>query len=158
MNTALCAAVVYRRIGLNRMDDFLVLEEASFPTDRISRRNLRNLLLSPTAYCIGAYRQGELVGSMVLLFRGHARVARIYSIAVSENARGAGIGRSMVDRAEREARRRGCDRLRLEVRMDNTPAIRLYEKLGFEDVQVLPGYYEDGTHGMRYIKRLGECR
>ena len=30
--------------------------------------------------------------------------------------------------------------------MDNIPAIRLYERLGFEDIAVKPGYYEDGAH------------
>ena len=35
----------------------------------------------------------------------------------------------------------------ITVRMDNTLAIRLYERLGFEDHRILPGYYEDGLSG-----------
>lgn len=154
MDQALAASVVIRRVGLNRIDDLLSLEE-SFPTDRISRRNLRHLLRSPSAYCMGAYLGGELAGSMVVLFRSNTRVARIYSIAVAPSARSAGIGRKMMIKAERVAKAHGCNRLRLEVRMDNMSAIRLYESLGFEDTQVLPGYYEDGAHGMVYRKGLG---
>jgi ribosomal protein S18 acetylase RimI-like enzyme len=154
MNPILSADVVCRRVGLNRTDDLLNLENSCFFCDRIRRRNLRNLLRSPSAYCLGAYRAGELVGSMVVLFRRNSRVGRIYSIAILPAFRGMGLAQKLLARAEREARARRCSRMRLEVRMDNIPAIRLYEKLGFESVQVLSGYYEDGTHGMVYRKEL----
>jgi ribosomal-protein-alanine acetyltransferase len=154
MRTTLPAAVTCRRVGLSRLDQLLALEEASFSTDRISRRNLRHLLRSSSACCIGACSSGELVGSMVVLFRANCVTARIYSIAVASHARGRGIGRRMMRRAEYEARQRGCRRMRLEVRMENTAAIRLYESLGFSDTEVIPGYYEDGAHAMVYRKEL----
>lgn len=154
MSPTLCTDVVCRRVGLNRTDDLLALEDACFSTDRISRRNLRNLLRSPSACCVGAYHRGDLVGSMVILFKSNSRSARVYSLAVSAEARGLGIGRRMMAKAEREARMRGCCRMRLEVRMDNTPAIRLYESLGFIDASVLPGYYDDGEHAFVMQKEL----
>ncbi len=154
MSPTLCADAVLRRVGLNRTDDLLALEEACFTTDKISRRNLRNLLRSPSAYCVGAYQRGELVGSMVILFKSNSRSARVYSLAVSVEARGLGIGRRMMVKAEQEARMRGCERMRLEVRMDNIPAIRLYEHLGFTDTAVLPGYYDDGAHAFVMRKEL----
>ena len=49
---------------------------------------------------------------------------------------------------------RGCDRMRLEVRMDNIAAIGFYEGLGFSDTAVLPGYYEDGAHAFVMRKEL----
>lgn len=154
MSPTLSADVICRRVGLNRTDDLLALEEACFSTDRAKRRNLRNLLRSPSAYCLGAYLDGELVGSSVVLFRRNSRSCRVYSLAVSPAMRGMGIGRTMMIKAEREARRRGCDRIRLEVRMDNIPAIRLYESLGYADTEVLPEYYEDGTHAFVMRKEL----
>jgi ribosomal protein S18 acetylase RimI-like enzyme len=93
-----CSEVVVRRVGLNRMDDLLALEEACFQSDRIGRR--------------------------------------------------------LLARAEQEALRRGCCRIRLEVRMENVFAIRLYERLGFSDSAVLPGYYEDGAHAFVMRKEL----
>jgi ribosomal-protein-alanine acetyltransferase len=155
MSPTLCADVVCRRVGLNRISDLLALEAECFTTDRISRRNLRNLLRSPSACCVGAYHAGKLVGSMVILFRSNSRSARVYSLAVWPAARGMGIGGRMMARAEREARMRGCNRMRLEVRMDNIPAIRLYEGLGFRDTNVLPGYYEDGAHAFVMRKEFG---
>lgn len=148
------AAVTFRRIGMNRIADFLALEESCFTCDRVSRRNLRHLLQSPSAYCLGAYRDGKFIGSMIVLFKKNTHVGRIYSLAVSESARGLGVGRGFVIHAEKEARRRGCTRMRLEVRMGNIPAIRVYEELGYEDTKTLPGYYEDGTHALVYWKHL----
>ncbi|MFT5240681.1 MAG: ribosomal-protein-alanine N-acetyltransferase [Kiritimatiellia bacterium] len=89
-----------------------------------------------------------------MLFKSNSRSARIYSLAVSAAARGLGIARRMMARAEREARKRGCNRMRLEVRMDNLPAIRLYERLGFTDAAVLSGYYDDGAHAFVMRKDL----
>jgi len=154
MSPTLQTDVVYRQVGLNRIDDLLALEEACFQYDRISRRNLCNLLQSPSACCLGAYHRGELVGSLMLLFRKNTRSARIYSIAITPTFRGKGIGRGLLIRAERRARLRGCKRMRLEVRLDNGVAINLYEQLGYKDSQILSGYYEDGAHGMRYRKEL----
>ena len=146
--------VVCRPVGLNRINDLLALEKSCFTSDRSKRRNLRHLLQSPSAYCLGAYHRGELLGSMVTLFRSNSRSARIHSLAVSAGVRGQGIGRRMMARAEREARMRGCTRMRLEVRMDNLPAIRLYERLGFADTAALPGYYDDGAHAFVMRKEL----
>jgi ribosomal protein S18 acetylase RimI-like enzyme len=154
MNMNTCAGAVCRRVGVNRIDDLLALEEASFEYDRISRRNLRHLLCSPSACCLGVFLDGELVGSMIILFRRNTCLARIYSLAVAAALRGRGIARRLMTRAEREARARGCNRLRLEVRMDNIPAIKLYERLGFEGIEIIPAYYEDDTHAMVYRKGL----
>lgn len=54
----------------------------------------------------------------------------IHDLAVLPECRRRGIGRALLAAAEREARRRGCCKLTLEVREDN-PAIVLYEHQGF---------------------------
>lgn len=72
--------------------------------------------------------------------RGH-----VISIAVLEGWRGRGIGYSlMVNAMEAMRKYYGAEEYYLEVRVSNEPAIRLYKKLGFNVVRVLPGYYLDG--------------
>ncbi len=44
--------------------------------------------------------------------------------------------------------------LRLEVREDNSRAIRIYEKSGYRKIGREPGYYEDGATALRYEKTL----
>ena len=71
------------------------------------------------------------VGYAVVLTRRGSRSARLYSIAVAAEAAGRGIGSRLLAAAEEAARRRGADRLHLEVRADNSTAIRLYERAGY---------------------------
>ena len=156
MNPTLSATVDCHRAGPDRIDDLLSLEASCFLTDRINRRNMRHLLKSPSACCIGAYCENQLIGGLILLFRITSRSARIYSLAVLEQLRGKGVGQQLLKEAEKEALRRGCTRLRLEVRQENLPAIRLYERLGFQLNGIVPQYYEDGEDAAVMYKEISE--
>ncbi len=69
----------------------------------------------------------------------------IVSIAVLEGYRRRGIGRRLMENALRSLKEvYECKEVYLEVRVSNLPAIRLYEKLGFKKVRVIPMYYLDG--------------
>jgi ribosomal protein S18 acetylase RimI-like enzyme len=57
--------------------------------------------------------------------------ARILSIAVSESCRGQGVASRLMEAAIRYFQDQKVTRVRLEVRPDNAPAIKVYEKLGF---------------------------
>ena len=51
---------------------------------------------------------------------------------VAEEHRGTGLADRLMERAERDARERGCGQLRLDVDVDNERAMAFYEKQGFE--------------------------
>lgn len=57
--------------------------------------------------------------------------ARILSVAVAAGRQGGGIGRRLMEAAFAYFRCQGVRSVRLEVRPDNLPAVKLYEKLGF---------------------------
>lgn len=61
----------------------------------------------------------------------NAHVRQIQGFAVSEEVRGAGVGRALLRAVRDEARRRGARRLTLRVLGHNTPARKLYESEGF---------------------------
>ena len=151
------ASVTCRCIDPNALDELMALEAACYTSDLSKRCNLRRLLRSPSAFCMGAFSEKKMIGNMIALFRSNSEIARIYSLAVLPEARRTGLGRQLMENALQEARRRGCRRMRLEVRMDNIPAIALYEQLGFVDTQMLPGYYEDGAHAFVMSKELDDC-
>ncbi|MEX0168065.1 GNAT family N-acetyltransferase [Streptomyces sp. LMG1-1-1.1] len=65
-----------------------------------------------------------------------AWAAFVYDIEVDEGHRGLGYGRALMLLAERVAREAGDTRLGLHVFAGNTPAIRLYESLGYRTTLV----------------------
>ena len=60
------------------------------------------------------------------------RVAVIHILAVSPDTQGKGIGSEMIREAIRLAQSKGMQAVRLDALASNTPAHRLYERLGFE--------------------------
>jgi ribosomal protein S18 acetylase RimI-like enzyme len=133
----------------------VALEQRAFAGDRLSRAQYRRHLASASATVFAADSPGEgLLGSALVFFRKSSTLARLYSIATAPSARGRGIGATLLVAAEREAARRGCRSLRLEVRMDNDAAISLYERSGYRRIGRYAGYYEDGADAWRYEKEL----
>ncbi|MGP3980283.1 GNAT family N-acetyltransferase [Streptomyces sp. KR80] len=59
----------------------------------------------------------------------------VLDVEVREEHRGRGHGRSLMLVAERECRAAGGDRLGLNVFAGNTPALRLYESLGYQTIR-----------------------
>lgn len=144
-----------------RADDIAVIErieEASFDGDRLSRRSLVHHLTSSTCDLIMATLRGEPVGYALVFYRSGSGLARLYSIASAPEARGAGVGSRLLSACERRARRRGRDRMRLEVRADNTAAISLYRAFGYRDFGRYEAYYEDGAPALRMEKMLSARR
>lgn len=89
------------------------------------------------------------------LFRSNSTVARIYSLGVAPALRGKGVGRLLMGAAEKGALRRGCTRMRLEVRASNASAISLYERAGFCVIAKKKKYYPDGEDALHMEKRIG---
>ena len=92
------------------------------------------------------HERGVIVGAMaVTMYQGedyHAidwsqqvaddKVAVIHILAVSPDSQGKGIGSKMVNEAIRMAKSKGMQAIRLDALASNTPAHKIYERLGFE--------------------------
>lgn len=71
-------------------------------------------------------------------------VADVMTIAVAPAARGTGLGRTLLDELVARAASRGAQALILEVRADNEPARKLYDRNGFQQISVRRRYYQPG--------------
>ncbi len=127
----------------------LEIENHAFTTDRLSPRSLKRLVGSPAAALLVAGTGGGLDGYALVLFRRGARVARLYSLATAEAARGRGLASALLGAAEAETGRRGARALRLEVRRDNAAARALYRNRGYCEIGERADYYQDGTDAVR---------
>lgn len=149
------AAVAIRPSGPQDVDALVVLEEAAFTTDRLSRRSFRRFVSASTACLLVAENDGAVLGYGLVLFRAGTALARLYSLAVAPAARGLGLARKLVKALEHAAYGHGCIVMRLEVRADNDEAIALYLSAGYRRFGRIVGYYEDGADALRFEKRVG---
>ena len=150
------ADVRVRRAEMSDLDDLVTLEDITFDSDRLSRAQYRRHLDSDTAQVlVASANHRHFLGTAVLFFRKGCGVARLYSLATQPDARGKGVGSSLLDACAEFAQRRRCRALRLEVRADNVAAIRLYERLGYQRIGEYEHYYQDGMNAWRYELALG---
>src|ERR1700759_2099115 len=92
-----------------------------------------------------AYRDGEPVGLGNLGLRGED--AWIGGVGVVASPRRSGGGEAPMRALHEEARERGVERVWLEVIVENTGALTLYEKLGYEQVQDVEVWTLPGAEG-----------
>lgn len=78
----------------------------------------------------------------------------ILNVATLPDHRRLGLGRRLMLVAEAHAVEMAGETITLEVREANTPAIGLYESLGYERVGVRTGYYQDGTDALIMTKHV----
>jgi len=79
----------------------------------------------------------------------------LLSIAVSVAERGKGYAKALMEHSHVELAKRGVKTFFLEVRENNTPAISLYKKLGYEKIAERKGYYADGESAV--VMRTQRC-
>ncbi len=81
---------------------------------------------------------------------------QLLNLCVAPPDRRRGVAAALVGEVSRRARERGCTEIVLEVREDNTPALALYRKLGFERIHARPRYYAGGGNAV-VMRRAGEA-
>ncbi len=104
-----------------------------------SEAGFRSSLESPYTRYLAVETSGELAA-----YCGYLRSfedADITNVAVIPSMRQRGIARAMLAELMRLGRQDGIERFTLEVRESNTPAIHLYESLGFHTEGVRKNFY-----------------
>lgn len=75
-------------------------------------------------------------------------MSEILRIGTAKHAQGRGVANALMMAVADDCQQQGAQRLLLEVRADNDPAIKLYQKHGFFQIDLRPNYYH-GIDGCR---------
>ena len=128
------------------------IEESCFPCDAWSEEMLSQTLKTPYQWSVLAEEDGKIYGYACLfsLFE----TAELLNIAVDTAYRGRGIGEMLLTAVHEQAKRLGAERILLEVRVSNAPAIALYKKHGYEKIAVRKNYYGNGEDADIMEKKL----
>jgi ribosomal protein S18 acetylase RimI-like enzyme len=130
------------------------IENRCFNIDRISERSFRHLLTRGHAVTLVDEHQGNLRGYVMVLFHRNTSIARMYSLAVNPDYRGKGIGKILIEAAEKASLARGMVSMRLEVHTNNSSAQALYRSLNYREFATVADYYEDHGDALRFEKEL----
>ena len=94
----------------------------------------------------------EVAGFAIMEF--HRNNAHMDLLAVAPAYRGLGLGRDMVIWLEETALAAGISRVILEVRAESTGARAFYQRLGYRQDAVLPGYYQGLETAIHMVHQL----
>ena len=99
-----------------------------------------------------AEEDGEIVGYVCgfTLFED----GELLKIAVGQESRDKGIGGLLLDAFAEKAISQGAERIFLEVRISNEPALGLYRSRGFEKTRIRKRYYPDGEDALEMKREL----
>lgn len=129
------ALLEHLRVTAGETDFLLRYPEEVTLTDEQEREFLRNNLKSPDKMMISAFVGGRLAGSTGIQSVGsHAKIRHRCSlgIALKQEFWGNGLGTALMETALSTASAMGFEQIELGVYGENTRAIRLYERMGFQ--------------------------
>lgn len=136
------------------LNEIVALESLCFNAEAFSRRQLRYLLTAAGADFMLTRHDGKISSFMILLKKKNSFGMRLYSIAVSPDFRGCGLGQGMLAEALKRAAAAGFRYLTLEVSEINEPAVKLYLREGFEVFGERRAYYKDGSKALLMRKAV----
>jgi [ribosomal protein S18]-alanine N-acetyltransferase len=134
--------VIIRRLQLRDLSAIEDIERDSYATPW-SRSMFAGELSKASSVCLGAFDDdtGELIGYLVV--SRYVDAWHVMNIAVDPSSRRAGVATALLVRLFELTTSDGRRGYTLEVRVSNTGAINLYERLGFQPRGIRRGYYTD---------------
>lgn len=139
-----------REMQIDDLDQVMEIEEESFSVPWTANGFFTFLIRNDATFLVSEDEEGinGYIGLICAPPEGD-----ITNVAVKASKRNRGIGKALVSEMIARAHEKGVDDVFLEVRVSNTPAIRLYETYGFENAGLRKNYYERPTEDAMIMKR-----
>lgn len=137
--------------------DLYAIEEVCFQHPyRFTRRYMRQLIASPNSATWIAEQNSTMTGFAIVEWAQQVSgvVAYIATIEVLPEFRKLGIGAELLRRLEGSANAEQAIAIWLHVDLENAPAIRLYERLGYQNSGRAENFYARNGPAAIYVKHL----
>ncbi len=131
--------IIERTLSVADLDGIVAIENASFTNPWTRQMYLRELE-NPDVSFLYVLRFPHEIGAFCSFWLVLDEI-HINNLAVLSQYQGQGLGTALLQHVLQAGAARGAERATLEVRRSNTPALRLYERLGFEVAATRPNYY-----------------
>ncbi|MDR1285215.1 MAG: GNAT family N-acetyltransferase [Campylobacteraceae bacterium] len=143
-----------RSANLKDLDSLFEIENESFDYNSfaLSRQNFIYHIKKNPLFVYE--KESKICGYILLLSRKNSEKIKVYSIAVSKNFRGFGVASKLLEKSFLYALNEGKKFAKLEVRTDNTSAIKIYKKYNFLHVKTLKAYYPNKSDAFVMQKTL----
>ena len=143
--------IIIRPMEEPDLEAVLRIEQASFSTPW-NQAHFLHEIVSKHSFPLVAVQEAIVVGYVCLM--SLFEEAQILDIAVAPELRGKGVAMILMEQAFKIAREQKAEVMALEVRASNTPAIGLYERLGFCRTGIRRAYYDGNEDAVLMEKKL----
>ena len=136
------------------IDQLVKAELRCFPEDPWTAEAFSSILSLPAFHGVVLEEAGRFIGYLVayeILDEGE-----LLNIAILPEDRGRGLGRRLLKNWLDRLREERFRAVFLDVRVNNDPAIRLYESFGFKVIGTRKGYYTNGENALEMMLALRE--
>jgi ribosomal-protein-alanine N-acetyltransferase len=140
--------ITYRVANAFDLAVFVSLDKKLFPYSPWSASQYKEEFSSPTRHFVVALDDAQSIIGYAGVFAPGGAEADVLTVGVIPNHRGKGIARQLMALITDWAKQQGSIAMMLEVKVDNTEAIGLYESLGYSKLNVRKDYFGAGLDAL----------
>jgi ribosomal-protein-alanine acetyltransferase len=135
------------------LDKLFEIEEECFDEEAFTKRQIAYLLSDYNSVAFIAKVGGDVAGFIIAQVETEddTQFGHIITINVSQSFRRNKIGTRLLQEIEALLKQKNISECRLEVREDNSAALKLYQLCGYQKIGKLERYYGN-RHGL-YLKK-----
>jgi ribosomal-protein-alanine N-acetyltransferase len=140
--------ITYRVANAFDLAVFVSLDKKLFPYSPWSASQYKEEFSSPTRHFVVALDDAQSIIGYAGVFAPGGAEADVLTVGVIPSQRGKGIARQLMGLITDWAKQQGSTAMMLEVKVDNTEAIGLYESLGYSKLNVRKDYFGAGLDAL----------
>ncbi len=142
-------------LTVRQLDEVCKLNRRCFPLgDSYTRHTFNFLLSEPNGLAMCVLTPSEKIVAFIVTMVNEDGAGHITTLGVAPEHRRRGLAQKLLSWAEDALKKRNINLIRLEVRVNNIAAQKLYKDLGYAAVQRLSHYYVNGDDGFLMVKSL----